>query len=470
MSTLLEEAQRKVDAASRKASRRRRRDSAADDFLVSEDALALDFVAKHGQAYRWSPGMGWMVDAGDHWQRDDELSRYDLARQIVRAVGMNSGDEKQAARIGSAKTVNAIVTLAQSDPRIVTPVAAWDADPMVLNTPNGIVDLRTGEFRDRTPGELHTRITRVGPWAKQESPTWNRFLLDVFCGDRELIAFMQRLLGYLLTGLTKEQKLFFWHGLGANGKSTLLDLVLWVVGTYGLKLPATVLMHTNMERHSTELAQLQGKRLAVSSELDEGQHWAESRIKELTGDEELTARFMRQDNFTFRMTQKHVIVGNYKPRLRGGDAALARRFVLVPFNARFDGQKRDAGMLDKLRAEAPAILAWMIHGAVDWAAHGLVIPASVAAASADYLRDNDDLAQWLEECCVREGEAKAGDLYTSFSTWKKARGEHPPSQTAWGSRITALPGITKRVSNGVRYSGVRLSAIEQERLYDHLRR
>lgn len=459
---ILQAAQRKLQQRESAPRRRPRLSDHASDIAVSEDALALGFAGQHPEL-RWSPGMGWMVDKGDHWSRDDELHRYDAARRLTREAATLSGDEKQAVRVGSAKVVNAIITLAQSDSRMVTPIAAWDADPMALNTPAGVFDLNTGASRQRTAQELHTRITRVGP-ASMSTPAWDKFLLDMFCGDRDLIAFMQRLLGYLLTGLTKEQKLFFWYGLGANGKSTLLDFALWVMGSYGLKLPASVLMHTSMERHSTELAQLQGKRLAVSSELDEGQHWAESRIKELTGDEELTARFMRQDNFTFRMTQKHVIVGNYKPRLRGGDAALARRFVLVPFNARFEGAKRDTTMLDKLRAEAPGVLAWMIRGAVDWSANGLSIPASVAAASADYMRDNDDMAQWLEECCEREGSARASDLYASFSAWKKARGEHAPSQTAWGSRLTSLPGITKRMSNGVRYDGVRLTATEVEYL------
>jgi putative DNA primase/helicase len=160
------------------------------------------------------------------------------------------------------------------------------------------------------------------------------------------------------------------------------------------------------------------------------------------------------------MQQKHVVVGNFKPRLRGGDPAMARRMVLVPFNACFKGADRDPHMLDKLKAEAPAILAWIVRGAVDWSQGGLAIPASVREASAEYMSDHDDMAQWIDECCERAGEGKASQLYASFSRWKKARGEHAPSQTIWGSRVTALAGVTKRHSGGIKYAGLRLT--EQE--------
>ena len=440
-------------------------DESAGSLATSEDALALDFVERYGARFRWSPGMDWMHDEGDHWSRDERLHRFDLARLVGRASAHACGDEKIGVRLASAKTVGAIVTLAQSDRRIVLSTEAWDADVLALNTPGGVIDLRTGTARDRG-GEYHTQITRVAPDAALACANWKRFIAEVFLGDADMIEFVQRLLGYILTGDRREQKLFFLYGLGANGKSTLVDVVLWILGSYGLKLPATTLMQTGIGQHPTELAQLRGKRLAMSSEIDEGLYWAESRIKELTGDETLTARFMRQNFFEFRMTQKHVIVGNYKPRMRGGDAALARRFVLVPFNAKFQGAQRDTRMLDKLRAEAPAILAWMVEGAIKWADSGLAIPASVTAASAEYMTDNDDVALWLDECCIRsvDAEARGGDLYESFAFWIKARGQHAPSMRVWADRMNVMSGVTKRRSGGIRYSGVRLTAEEVSRL------
>lgn len=444
-----------------------RNDGTVEELLppdLSDDALALELVDRGGDDYRWSPGLGWMVDAGTLWQRDERLTRYDLARRVCRAAALGAKAEPERKRLASAKTVAAVLTLAQADQRIVVPASVWDADPMLLNTPSGIVDLRTGTLRMRQRGDYVTQAARVAPAADARAPVFQRFMLDVFGGDVAMVEFMQRALGYCLSGNTREQILMFWHGGGGNGKSTLLDLLHWMLDTYAIKLPAAALMVQRNERHPTDIAGLRGKRLAVSSELDEGQFWNEALIKELTGDEVLTARFMRQDNFTFRVSHKHVIVGNHKPRLRSADHAIARRMVLVPFTQKFDGSRRDKAMLDKLKAEAPAILEWMVRGAVQWYADGLGVPDVVSKASAEYISDHDDVALWMDECCIRSGEAKASELYQSFSDWKRQRGEHATSATTWFQRLQAVPGVRGRRSNGIRYEGIRLTDSEAARV------
>ncbi|MDM0113513.1 phage/plasmid primase, P4 family [Variovorax sp. J22R133] len=428
----------------------------------SDDALALEFVQRAADV-RWSHGLGWMIDNGVTWTRDDNMQRYDLARRVCRVAASRTDDKGEAKRLASARTVNATLSLAQTDPAIVVPPAVWDSDKMALNTPAGIVDLKTGALRTRGV-EFVTQAARVAPDFNGPCPTWHRFMRQVFVDDVELIEFMQRSMGYWLSGDRREQVIHFLYGLGANGKSVLTEFVQWLGGSYTLKLPASALMQSKGERHPTELAQLRGKRLAVSSELDENSFFNESLIKELTGDNTLTARFMRADFFEFEMQQKHVIVGNFKPRLRGGDPAIARRMLLVPFNARFHGLDRDPHMLDKLKAEAPAILAWIIEGAVKWHRGGLAIPNSVRDASADYMADHDDMQLWVDACCEMQGECKASHLYTSFGNWKKARGEHAPSQTVWGSRLTTLAGVSKRRSGGIRYSGIQLTHDEMRRV------
>lgn len=418
----------------------------------SDDALALEFALR-ADRLRWSPGLNWMVDDGIVWARDEKLQRYDLARAICRDAAQQAQPD-DARRLTSARTVNAVLSLAMSDRRLVVGSDEWDGDPMALNTPGGIVSMASAALRAR--GQRYvTQAARVTP-VEASAPVWDRFITDVCCGDRELLEFVQRMLGYCLTGDRREQVLFFWYGLGANGKSVLAELVQWIAGSYSIKLPATALMQSKGDRHPTELAQLRGKRLAVSSELDEYSIFNESLVKELTGDNTLTARFMRGDFFEFGMTQKHVIIGNFKPRLRGGDPAMARRMLLIPFMASFKGAARDPHMLEKLKAEAPAILCWILRGAQAWALEGLAVPAAVREESADYMADHDDMALWLDECCHREGEAKAATLYESFSHWKKARGEHAPSQTAWGARLASVPGMGKRKSGGIIYTGVSL--------------
>jgi putative DNA primase/helicase len=429
----------------------------------SDDSLALEFVAQFGAGLRWTPGMGWMHDEGTHWKRDEHLIRFDLARKAARSQAMLA-DAKVRKAITSAKTVNALLFLAQSDPDIVVPASQWDNDPLMLNTPAGLVDLRSGKLHERNRAQYLTQIARVSPDNQQTTENWLRFISDVFNNDADTIEFVQRMCGYCLSGDRREQKLFFAHGQGSNGKSTLLDILMWIMGSYALKLPTTVLMMTKTDRHPTELAQLHGKRLAVSNELEEGSFWAEARIKELTGDETLTARFMRQDNFTFTMSHKHLIAGNHKPRLKGGDPAMARRMVLLPFLQKFEGRAKDIKLPEKLKAEAPGIMAWIIDGARKWYADGLAIPGNVEDASRDYMAEHDDIAMWMEECCkVENGTfAKSSDLYASFRRWKRARGEHEPSQTVWGEKISVVPGLQKVKRAGVMtVKGLDLTASEK---------
>ncbi len=319
-----------------------------------------------------------------------------------------------------------MLTLARSNDGIVTPVDEWDKHPMILNTPGKAIDLETGKPVSRG-GLLFTQVTTATPTPMQ-TPVWDKFISEIFGNDLEMVEFMQRLGGYSLTGSIKEQKLFFLHGGGSNGKSVFLDVLRAIAGTYVHNLPSEALMTSRNEGHPTMFASLHGKRLAISSEIEESAHWAESRIKSMTGDETLTARFMKKDFFTFRVTHKHIIAGNFKPRLKGDDFAMVRRMVLVPFNQRFEGANRDSNLPEKLRAEHPGILAWFIEGARKWAATGLAIPESVSAASRDYMSENNDLDLWLADCCTQQSGARSlsGDLYASFSGWKEKQGEHAP--------------------------------------------
>lgn len=425
----------------------------------SDDRLALDLAEQVASQLRYTPGMGWMEARDTHWCRDEHLRRYVLARALCREAAATADKAPERKALASSRTVSAVLTLAQSDRRLMVPAAAWDADPFALNTPAGVVDLQSGGLRPRA-GDLVTKCTRVAPDFDGECPNWLRFLDAVCAGDAELVEFLQRLLGYMLTGDRREQKLFFIWGKGANGKTTLGELLLWLLGQYGLKLPSSVLMQSAHDRHPTELAQLQSVRAAVSSELEEGQFFNEARVKELTGDDTLSARFMRGDFFGFAMTHKHLVIGNHKPRLKGGDPAMARRLVLIPFKAAFTGAEADQEMPAKLRAEGGAILAWMIRGAVAWHRGGLVVPAVVRTASDEYLADHNDVELWIEERCERQpgAKGKARELYSDFSLWKQARGERAPSAVTWAERMSLVPGVQKVRSNGAHYTTVRLRA------------
>ena len=365
----------------------------------SEQELADTFANQAIGYFKWSPGMEWMANKGTHWERDDLLTRYTLAKGVCKRAASGLESAKVAAKICAASTSNAMLNLARSAQHMATPVAAWDAHPMLLNTPGEVLDLETGRTVPRG-GLLFTQVAGVAP-AKMHTPVWDKFISEVFDGDLEMIEFIQRMGGYCLTGSIREQKLFFLHGGGANGKSVLLDVLRNIGGKYSHNLPSEALMTSRNEGHPTMFASLHGKRLAISSEIEESAHWAESRIKSLTGDETLTARYMRQDFFTFAISHKHVIAGNFKPRLKGDDFAMVRRMVLIPFMRKFEGANRDDNLPHKLRAEYPGILTWFADGARKWGEGGLAIPASVSEASREYMSEHNDVDLWIAECCKK---------------------------------------------------------------------
>ena len=423
----------------------------------SEQMLADRFTAQASGHFRWSPGMDWMTATPTHWERDSLLVRYNLAKHVCRSTAKGL-DLKLAAKICAASTTNAVLSLARSAYSIATPVAAWDSYPMLLNTPGGVIDMETGKEVPRD-GLLFTQLAGCAP-AAMPTPCWDKFISEVFNGDVEMVEFIQRMGGYSLTGSIKEQKLFFLQGSGSNGKSVFLDVLRNLGGTYSHNLPSEALMTSRNEGHPTMFAALHGKRIAISSEIEESAHWAESRIKALTGDESLTARFMHKDFFTFNISHKHVIAGNFKPRLKGDDFAMVRRMVLVPFAQRFEGERRDNNLPDKLKAEYSGILAWFIEGARKWATSGLAMPAAVTEASREYMAEQNDLEMWLAECCEQgpRFSCAVSELYGSFSEWKQRNGEHAPSVKSFSQRLERTHNKVK-TKQGMSFNGVRVASV-----------
>ncbi len=284
--------------------------------MLSEDELALRFVERFGNDYRSVPGWGWVHFEGTHWTRDTRLRHFDDARGICRELGaVADRGAADAKRLAAAKNVAAVIQLARADQRIVILPEAFDCDRMMLNTPTGVVDLRDGSMRPHARDYL-TKRTSVAPTFAVAPATWLQFLADVFGGDDDVVAFVRRLFGYVLTGETREQVVLVFHGDGDNGKSTLLDIVLGIMGDYAIKVPSAMLMAQRGERHPAGVAGLCGVRLAVANEVSEGEHWDEGRVKELSGDMKLTARFMRQDFFQFDATHKFIIAANHRPQVR----------------------------------------------------------------------------------------------------------------------------------------------------------
>ena len=248
---------------------------------------------------------------------------------------------------------------------------------------------------------LYDKITAVGP--RGDCPRFLAFLNRITGGDAALVSYLQRVLGYALTGVTREHALFFAYGTGANGKSVLLSTVAGILGEYHRTAPIETFVASNGDRHPTDLAGLRGARLVTATETEEGRRWAEARIKQLTGGDTVSARFMRQDFFEYRPAFKLVIAGNHKPSLRSVDEAIRRRFHMIPFAVTIPADERDVELVEKLKAEWPGILAWLIEGCLEWQAEGLRPPQAVLEATDAYLSAEDAIAAWIDDRCERDG-------------------------------------------------------------------
>jgi putative DNA primase/helicase len=424
----------------------------------SDDALALRFCDRHEGVFLFVAAWGkWFRWDGARWRQDDTLYAYDLARLVCREAAPEcNGSGNAKAAIASAKAVAAVERLARADRRTAATIDQWDRDPMLLNTPAGVVDLRTGDMRPHRAEDFMTKITAIAPGG--ECPLFLAFLDRITRSDREIVAYLQRVFGYALTGLTREHALFFAYGTGANGKSVLLSTVAGILGDYHRTAPIETFTAANGERHPTDLAGLRGARLVSATETEEGRRWAESRVKQLTGGDIISARFMRQDFFEFLPAFKLFIAGNHKPSLRSVDEAIRRRFHLIPFAVTIPADERDGELTEKLKAEWPGILAWLIEGCLEWQAEGLRPPIAVLDATAAYLEAEDAIAAWIDEGCERVagGWTSLSALYGSWSDWAAKAGEIAGSQKGLGEKLKTRGFIDHKKTVGKGFYGLRI--------------
>lgn len=396
----------------------------------TEDALALSFTRRYHRDWRYVAAWGrWLVWDGQRWRTEDTLAATDLIRSVCRQTAVRADNPKIAAKLASASTVGGVERLARADRRHAATTDEWDADPWLLNTPGGVVDLKTGRMRPHDRADRMTKITTATP--SGDCPTWKQFIDEVTGGDKELQAYLQRMVGYALTGSTQEHALFFLYGTGANGKSVFVNTLATILGDYATNAPMDTFMETRTDRHPTDMAGLRGARFVAAIETEQGKRWAESKLKNLTGGDKIAARFMRQDFFEFFPQFKLFVAGNHKPAIRNIDEAMKRRLHLIPFTITVPPERRDKNLQHKLLAERDGILAWAVQGCLDWQRHGrLDPPQRVVDATEEYFEAEDALGRWLDERCVRTPNAKSltAELFSDWKQWADAAGEFTGSQ------------------------------------------
>ncbi len=417
-------------------------------FPITDAGNAELLAARHGEDLRYDHARGrWLYFLGHGWNEDRDGVVVRLALAAARArfmasANFSSGREaaaRWAIRSESRDRIAAALSIAESLLPCADKGDGWDDAPFLLGTPGGVVELRTGEIR---PGRREDRITMstgtvFDPAAR--APRWDTFLDEVFRGDRDLVDFVHRAVGYAATGATTEEIFLLLCGSGANGKTKFLSAIRGALGDYAAE--TSFLTFEKTQRRSGEatpdLAELPGKRFVTASEGTDGVQWDARRVKVLTGGDPVKARALYQNSITFRPAAVFFLSSNFRPRVDDESEAFWRRIVLVPFTRYFPPAERDPDLERKLAAEREGILAWIVRGAVEYQCRGLAPPEAVTAATSQYREDEDPLADFIAECCSigPTTRASAGDLYAAHTRWAERNGETPLKQRTFGVRL-----------------------------------
>lgn len=446
---------------------------------LTDTGNALRFLALADGLFRHVGDWGhWLHWTGSVWERDQTGRVWRAARRVPPAVEVEAGaaatDDEARACVKWARTsegaarYRAMLEIAATDAAVSTRTDQWDQRGDQLNTPTGIVDLCSGALHPHDKAMLCSKVAGAPLGRPDECPQWTALLDWAFCGDRDLVEWFQRAVGCSLFGDQREHAFFFCYGGGRNGKGTVVNTLRKVLGSYSYALPAEfVAIKKYGQSHPTELTGLFRARMAVQSEVDPTAQLDESKIKQLSGGDEVTARYVNKDFFSFPPTWKLWLVGNHKPRVRGTDDGIWRRMRLIPFLAVVAPGHEDRDLSARLLTEAPGILAWAVQGAVAWQAHGLGNCAAVEQASAEYRQGEDHVGEFVDDCCQVDTAlwptVKKSDMRSAYESWCREQGAYPLSARQFADRLHSA-GV-RSVKSGAerRWSGIRLLVTTGER-------
>ncbi len=412
---------------------------------LSHDSLSIEagYQYFYKNARYASTNSKWHFWDGSIWRLDEKAAHFAHMGDYLRAKGdalmgeayQQKGSIEQDAyrkllkatkatvtNLKSAQMRSNVLTILKSDPKCAVRLDEFNSNPHLLGTPDGTIDLEGGcvyvpDQSDLISKSTHVRLVDDNP------KLWLKFLDTTFSSNMDTIFFMQTLCGYALTGDANEGKLFFFYGTGANGKSVFLEAIFKIMGDYASKAPATLLLEQRNSEHPTAMAGLQGARLVVGSELPSGSVWNDQMIKDLTGGDTVTARYMRGDFFEFKPQFTLIIAGNHQPRLRNVDESIVRRMVMIPFSNTVPKEERDVHLVDKLKAESGAILNWMVQGAERYLTEGLHVPASIQACSDEYIKSEDVIGEFIESCLTKgDSRCLLSVVFNSYKEWLNNQG------------------------------------------------
>ncbi len=442
-----------------------------EDYPLTDFGNAARLVNQHGKdtryCFRWGK---WLVWNSKQWKVDetDEIVRRakDTARNIYLEAA-SCGDANKRNEIAKwakasqfERNLKAMISMAKSEPGIPVEPSQLDSDLWLLNVANGTIDLRTGELRDWQRDDLITKMLPIEYDPSSLCPIWDAFLDRIMAGNQDLIDFLRRAVGYSLTGDTSEQALFIGYGLGANGKTVFIETIKAMLRDYAATADFSTFLIRNSDAPRNDLANLVGTRFVAATETESGKKLSEAVIKQVTGGDEISCRFLYHEPFSYRPRYKLFLTVNHRPIIKDSTLSIWRRIKLIPFAVTIPEVEQDKRLLEKLQGGLSGILAWAVRGCLEWQKNGLGVPEEVIAATNEYREFEDILAGFLGGCCVEDENAltSAKELYNAYTEYCSDNGDEPIKQITFGKSLSERGFIRKRGTKGVHcWRGIQLS-------------
>jgi putative DNA primase/helicase len=435
------------------------------------DATNADRLAReHGRDIRYnSAWKKWLVWNGRFWAADESGALvHEKGLEMVRNIYdelLKTDDYRERIEIEkygmlseSVRRREAFVKAAQWNSALNIKSDDLDQNHWLLNVQNGTIDVLAREFREHRQEEMITKMSNVEYDPQADCPLWKQFIREIMDFKPELINFLQTAAGWALTGNTEEQTMFILYGSGANGKTTFLNTILYLLGDYGLATPTETFMKKTADQNTNDIARLRGTRFVTTTETEQGRRLSEPLIKKITGNDQMTARFLYGEYFNFVPTFKIFMATNHKPVIKGTDHGIWRRIKLIPFTTRIPEEKQDKTLEAKLRNEASGILNWLLEGTARWRREGLKAPVAILNATDEYRGEMDVIGNFLKERCVQKKEMsiRIRELYKAYTDWCDDNKEHAVSERFFTMRLKEMGFEQSRTAEARYWVGLAL--------------
>jgi putative DNA primase/helicase len=437
-------------------------------FTDSTNAARL--LREHGRDIRYLPAWKkWLAWNGTYWETDEGGALvHEKGLETVRNIYddlLKTSDyrermeiEKFAMISESVRRREAFVKAAQYIKELNIGCDDLDPDPRLLNVRNGTIDVMTGEFREHRQEDMITKVANVDYDPKADCPLWKQFIREIMDYKTDIVNFLQTAAGWALTGDNSEQVMLILFGSGANGKTTFLNTVMHILGDYAIATPTETFMKKSGDQNTNDIARLRGTRFVATTEAEQGRRLSEPLIKKITGNDQMTARFLYGEYFNFTPTFKIWMATNHKPVIKGTDYGIWRRIRLIPFTTRIEEEKQDKHLEAKLKNEASGILNWLLEGTARWKLETLKAPAAILNATDEYRGEMDVIGNFLKERCIQEKETaiRIRELYKAYSDWCDENKEHAVSERFFSMRLKEMGFEQCRTAEARYWSGLAL--------------